>query len=125
MELRLGEIMTPEPLTAPPGTSLSDAAALMRERSVGSVIVADESGVLGILTERDLVKATADGAHPTDTSVDKWMTASPVSMPTSGEITHALDQMMERHFRHIPIVDDGKLVGVVSFRQLVEAAKIR
>ncbi len=125
MELRLGEIMTPDPLTAPPGTPLADAAALMRERGVGSVIVEDDSGVLGILTERDLVKATADGAHPTDATVDQWMTPSPVTLPTSGDITHALDQMMERHFRHIPIVDDGKLVGVVSFRQLVEAAKIR
>ena len=81
--------------------------------------------MVGILTERDLVKATADGAHPTDATVDQWMTHDPVTMPPDGDITHALDQMMERHFRHIPIVDGDKLVGVVSFRQLVEAAKIR
>jgi citrate synthase len=123
--LRLGDIMTPDPLTAPPTTPLSEAAAIMRERGVGSVIVNDESGVVGILTERDLVRAAADGAHPTDATIDRWMTPSPVTMPTDGDITHALDQMMERHFRHIPIVDGDKLVGVVSFRQLVEAAKIR
>jgi citrate synthase len=123
--LRLGDIMTPDPLTAPPGTALAQAAATMRERSVGSVIVADGNGVVGIVTERDLVRAAADGAHPTDATVDRWMTPSPVTMPSDGDITHALDQMIERHFRHIPIVDDGKLVGVVSFRQLIEAAKIR
>lgn len=124
--MRLGEIMTPDPLTEPPATSLADAAASMRERSVGSIIVVDDGGgVVGILTERDLVKATADGAHPTDATVDEWMTHSPVTMPSDGDVTHALDQMMERHFRHIPIVDGSKLVGVVSFRQLVEAAKIR
>ena len=124
MELRLGEIMTPDPLTAPSGTSLAEAAATMRERSVGSLIVIDD-GVKGILTERDLVKAAADGAHPTDATVDQWMTSNPVTMPPTGDITHALDQMMERHFRHIPIVDGDKLVGIVSFRQLVESAKIR
>jgi citrate synthase len=117
--------MTPDPLTAPPGTPLAEAAASMRERGVGSVIVADETRVLGILTERDLVRAAADGAHPTDATVDRWMTADPVTFAPDGDVTHALDQMMERHFRHIPIVDGDKLVGVVSFRQLVEAAKIR
>lgn len=125
MELRLGELMTPDPLTVPPGTSLADAAAAMRERSVGSVIVADDSRVVGIVTERDLVKAAADGAHPTESTVDRWMTPDPVAFPPDGDITHALDQMIERHFRHIPIVDGEKLVGVVSFRQLIEAAKIR
>jgi single-strand DNA-binding protein len=123
--LRLGDVMTPDPLTAPPGTPLSEAAAVMRERSVGSVIVADDSGVVGILTERDLVRAAADGAHPTDATVDRWMTPSPMTMPPDGDITHALDQMIERHFRHIPICEGKRLVGVVSFRQLIEAAKIR
>src|SRR5688572_25646626 len=100
--LRLGDIMTPEPLTAPPGTPLSEAATIMRERGVGSVIVCDGNDVVGILTERDLVKAAADGAHPTDATVERWMTPSPVTMPMDGDITHALDQMIERHFRHIP-----------------------
>lgn len=125
MPLHLGEIMTPDALTATPGTSLADAAAAMRERSVGSVVIADDSGVVGIITERDIVKATADGAHPTETKVDRWMTPSPVMMSSDDDVTHALDQMIERHFRHIPVVDGDKLVGVVSFRQLIEAAKIR
>lgn len=125
MELRLGAVMTPDPLTAAPGTTLADAAAAMREQGVGSVIVADDGKVLGIITERDIVKAAADGAHPTDATVDDWMTPAPVTMPPDEDITHALDQMIDRHFRHIPIVDGDKLVGVVSFRQLIESAKIR
>src|SRR5206468_5862937 len=60
-----------------------------------------------------------------ETTLDAWMTTAPVSMPPDAGITVALDQMMERHFRHIPVVEDDKLVGIVSFRQLVEAAKIR
>ena len=125
MPLQLGEIMTPDALTAPPGTSLADGAAAMRERSVGSLVICDGEDVVGIITERDIVKATADGAHPTETKVDQWMTASPVTMSTDDDVTHALDQMIERHFRHIPVMDGAKLVGVVSFRQLIEAAKIR
>src|SRR5919109_309603 len=117
--------MTPDALTVPTGTSLADAAAAMRERMVGSVVVQDDGPVLGILTERDLVKATADGAHPTDAKVEKWMTPDPVTMPPDGDVTHALDQMIDHHFRHIPIVDGDKLVGIVSFRQLIEASKIR
>jgi citrate synthase len=126
VELRLGEVMTPDPLTAKPGTSLAEAAALMREKGVGSLVIADDAGkVAGIITERDCVRATADGAHPTETKVDAWMTHDPVTMSSDSGITVALDQMMERHFRHIPVSDNGKLVGIVSFRQLVEAAKIR
>jgi citrate synthase len=125
VELRLSALMTPDPLTVPPGTPLAEAAAVMRERGVGSVIVADDNGVVGIVTERDLVKAAADGAHPMDATVDSWMTPDPVTLPPDGDVTHALDQMIERHFRHIPICDGDKLVGVVSFRQLIEAAKIR
>jgi citrate synthase len=123
--VNLGEVMTPDALTVPTGTSLADAAAAMRERMVGSVVVQDDGPVLGILTERDLVKATADGAHPTDAKVEKWMTPDPVTMPPDGDVTHALDQMIDHHFRHIPIVDGDKLVGIVSFRQLIEASKIR
>jgi citrate synthase len=126
VELRLSELMTPDPLTAAPDAALAEAAALMRERDAGSVVVEDARGeVVGILTERDLLKAIADSAHPTDATVQDWMTPSPVTLPPDGDVTSALDQMMERHFRHIPIVDGTKLVGIVSFRQLVEAAKIR
>jgi citrate synthase len=125
MELRLSAVMTPEPLTTAPGTTLADAAALMRERSVGSVVVADHEQVQGIVTERDLVRAAADGAHPTSATVEQWMTPSPITLSPDEPITHALDQMIDHHFRHIPIVDGDKLVGIVSFRQLIEAAKIR
>ena len=125
MELRLSAVMTPDPLTAPPDTKLADAAAIMREKGVGSIVIIDEDSVQGILTERDLVRAAADGAHPTDATVNQWMTPSPVTLSQDEPITHALDQMIDRHFRHIPIVDGDKLVGIVSFRQLIEAAKIR
>jgi len=125
-DLRLGEVMTPDPLTTAPGTTLAEAASAMRERKVGSIVVVDGSEVVGILTERDLVRATGSGAHPTDERVDGWMTSTPVTMQPTDDITHALDQMFERSFRHIPVVDEGgALVGIVSLRQLIGVAKLR
>jgi len=125
VELRLGDVMTPDPLVTAPGSTLAAAAAKMGEAKVGSIVVADGESVVGILTERDLVRAAADGATPSDTKVDAWMTASPVTLAPEDDVTHALDEMMEHHFRHIPIRDGQKLVGIVSFRQLIEAAKLR
>jgi citrate synthase len=124
-DVHLRDVMTPDPLTASPDTPMAEAAAAMREREVGSAVIVDNGHVVGILTERDLVRAAADGAHPTGVTVSSWMTPTPVTMPPDEGITHALDQMIERHFRHIPVVDGDKLVGVVSFRQLIESAKIR
>lgn len=125
MELRLRDVMTPDPLVTESGSTLSAAAAKMGEAKVGSVVVADGESVLGILTERDLVRAAGEGANPAEAQVEAWMTASPVTLAPDDYVTHALDEMIEHHFRHIPICDGDKLVGIVSFRQLIESAKLR
>jgi citrate synthase len=124
-DVRLGEVMTSDPLTEEPSAPLASAAAAMRERGVGSAVVVEDGNVVGIITERDIVRAAAEGAHPTDHSIEEWMTRQPVTMPPSEGITHALEQMLDRNFRHIPIVDGDKLVGIVSLRQLIGAARIR
>ncbi len=124
-ELRLGNIMTPDPLTTAPRTPLAEAAGAMQERGVGSVIVVEDGKVVGILTERDLVRATAEGAHPSEVAIDTWMTSSPVTMTPDDDATHALETMFERGFRHIPIVDSEKLVGIVSLRQVIGSARLR
>ncbi|HVE91218.1 MAG TPA: citrate synthase [Actinomycetota bacterium] len=124
-EIRLGEIMTPDPLTTPPQATLAEAASAMRERKVGSTVVCDQGTVVGILTERDLVRAAGDGADPNSTRVEQWMTRSPVTMTPADDITHALDRMLDRGFRHLPILDGEGLTGIVSLRQLIAAARIR
>jgi citrate synthase len=124
-DVRLGDVMTADPLTVAPSESLAEAAASMRERSVGSCVVVQNGDVLGIITERDLVKATADGAHPTESTVESWMTRDPIMLGPGAGITNALEQMLDHNFRHVPIVDGDKLVGIVSLRQLIGAARIR
>src|SRR5258705_7851511 len=123
-ELRLGEVMTRDPLTAAPSVALADVAAAMRRRGVGSAVIVEEGRVVGILTERDALAALAAGALPNDARAEAWMTPSPLTLGPADGVTHALEEMLKRNIRHIPIVDGGRLVGIVSLRQLVNAARI-
>jgi len=125
MELRLRDLMTPAPLTAAPTATLAAAAAAMRQRDVSSAVVLRDDAVVGILTERDLARAAAAGAAPATTPVAAWMTPEPVTLPPDSEITSALERMLERNVRHLPVCADGVLVGTVSLRQLVRAASLR
>src|SRR5262249_22997348 len=124
-DVHLGEIMRTDPVTSSPQSTLADAAAAMRRRGAGSTVVVDGTRVVGIVTERDLAAATAAGADPTTTVVGTWMTPAPVTMSAAADLTGALDAMLRRHFRHIPIVDGDALAGVVSLRQIVNAARLR
>lgn len=124
MEKRLEEIMDREPLTVPSLATLASAATAMAERCVGAAVVVDADRVVGILTERDLARAAARGADPTATPVAAWMTEGPLTMNPFDEPTQALDRMLDRHFRHIPVCEDGRLVGIVSLRRLTRAASL-
>ncbi len=124
-ELALAEVMTPEPLTTTPAATLAEAAAAMQRRGVGSAVVLEGDAVVGIVTERDLVRATASGVDPGRAAVATWMSRSPVTARPADDVTHALDAMLARSFRHLPVVDGERLVGVVSLRQLVGAARLR
>src|SRR4029453_10842444 len=78
-----------------------------------------------ILTERDLARAVAAGAAPGETPVTAWMSPEPVTSTPESEIPAALERMLDRNVRHLPVCADGGLVGTVSLRQLVRAASLR
>lgn len=124
-DVHLGTIMRTDPVTSSPRTTLAEAAAAMRRRGAGSTVVVDDGHVVGIVTERDLTAATAAGADPTITPIGAWMTPAPITMAASADVTGALDAMLRRHFRHIPVLDGEALAGVVSLRQIVSAARLR
>lgn len=111
-------------VTVKPGTTLRDAARALYENGVGSLLVVGDDGTLvGIFTERDLVKAVAQGAS-LDSSIDSYMTPKPVTVNPKDSIWKALDMMIEYGIRHIPVVDDkGRLVGVVSMRDLLRGIR--
>jgi CBS domain-containing protein len=103
--------------------SLRVAAQLLTERRIGAVAVTDSAGQLaGILSERDIVRAVArDGAAAMDAPVSSAMTAKVVTASPADRIDAALARMTDRRIRHLPVIQDGALVGFVSIGDLVKA----
>ena len=94
-----------------------DAARLMKHRRVGSVLVMNKEVLEGIFTERDMVyRVVADGLDPDMTPLSKVMTSNPDTIDASASALDALKAMTERSYRHLPVMDEGRIVGVVSTR---------
>ncbi|HKM84578.1 MAG TPA: CBS domain-containing protein [Terriglobales bacterium] len=118
------EMCDPEVAKVPVGATAEQAIRAMLDRHVGAVAVTDENHrVAGIFTERDVLRRLALGDHdPRNVSVREVMT-TPVEMATRATTaSEALATMVERHYRHLPIVDDdGRLLGMLSIRNLLQA----
>jgi citrate synthase len=121
----VAEVMSSPPVTAVPSETIAEAAARMVERRVGSVIVVDDTRPIGILTERDLVRFGASGAEGSGTKVSEWMTADPDCVGPEVSVQEAFASLAEHGYRHIPVVEGGVLVGVVSLRDLMRVASIQ
>lgn len=105
-----------DPLTLPPTTTVQQACRHMATRRVGAVLVTDRDGqLLGIFTGRDGInRVLADGKSAKKTTLAEVMTDHPTTMPPGKTAIDALRLMWDGGFRHVPIVDDGRLLGVVS-----------
>src|SRR2546423_7848653 len=120
----VGDVMSREVLTVSTSETVADASAHMNERKVGSVLVTDGTRVLGILTERDLIKTSAAGVDTSIAKVSEWMTPDPDTISSDVGIQQAFTSLWEHGYRHIPVVDDGELRGVVTMRDLMKVAQI-
>jgi CBS domain-containing protein len=118
----LGDLMTREVLEVAPEDTLGQAAEAMVERGVGSCVVSDFGRLIGILTERDLLHAVAGRVHSSEARVREWMTSEPVTASESTAIEEAARTMLEQGFRHLPVVEGDRAVGMVSIRDVVEWA---
>jgi CBS domain-containing protein len=108
-------------LTAPPDAPISRVASSMAERNAGAVVVVDGERTVGIFTERDAVfRVLAKGLRPEDTRLDAVMTRDPHTLGPDASYGHALALMQEHGFRHVPVIEKGKIVGIVTARNALD-----
>jgi CBS domain-containing protein len=121
----IGAIMTKDPVTIDAAQSINDAIQLMIKQDIGCVAVLNKGKLAGIFTERDVLKRVAvKGLDKKNTPVQKVMTSNLVTLPPTALIGQVLEEMRNRHFRHMVVVGDGsQLVGIVSMRDVLKYAK--
>ena len=111
-----------ETSTIPPQATVLDAITLMSSKGIGAIIVVDADQVVGILSERDYTRKVALMHRKSDqTSVAEIMTPNVISVTRSHTVDACLSLMTERHIRHLPIIENNQLLGVVSIGDLVKA----
>ena len=94
----------------------------LNDVGMGAAVVKDFGKLIGIITERDLLKAMAARVHTSEARVRQWMTEDPVTALGDTEAEDAAKQMLERGFRHLPVVEEsGQVIGLVSLRRVVAA----
>jgi CBS domain-containing protein len=97
----------------------SEVAERMNRQNVGSVIVKDHGRLIGILTERDMLRAMAARVHTSDARVRQFMTTDPITAPPDMDLEAAAEVMLDNGFRHLPVVDGSNVIGVVSLRRVM------
>lgn len=113
-----------ELVTFAPGAIVREVVDIMAKRRFGAVPVVEDDRLVGIFTERDvLVRVLAAGKNPDTTRLDEVMTRDPDTVKSSDAVLHALELMNQHGYRHLPVVDGDRLVGVVSIRDLYRSVK--
>ena len=115
--------MIKDVLTVDPTASIGEAAEKMDAAGVGAIVVVEDfARIVGIVTERDLLRAVASRARAAEARVRQWMTADPFTVGPETSIEDAAKIMFERNFRHLPVVQEGRNLGIVSLRMLARWA---
>jgi CBS domain-containing protein len=113
------EIMTRDPKTVNASDTIVDAARVMNEADIGDVVVVDSGDVKGIVTDRDIVvRAIAEGRDPQSTSVSDVCSSGVETIEPDASVDDALRKMREADIRRLPVVQDGKPVGILSLGDL-------
>jgi CBS domain-containing protein len=121
-DVTVRQIMSTEIVSVGPSSTVAEAATLMGKQRVGSALVMDGDTVMGIFTERDIVRALAADFDAAGHEVADWMTAQPATVEPDLPARAALDRMLAGGYRHLPVVEDGATIGIVSIRDLSRAA---
>jgi CBS domain-containing protein len=112
------DLMTTNPVTMPPGTPVRDAARAMREQDIGDVLVAEDGRLRGIVTDRDIVvRAIAEGRDP-DTPIGEFASRDVRTLTPDSSVEDAIQIARDDEVRRIPVVQDGRPVGIISLGDL-------
>jgi CBS domain-containing protein len=99
-------------------TTIAEAASRMAQRRVGSFLVMNGERLAGIFTERDIVRAISQDAAALQAQIAHWMTPDPRTISPDASLEDALDAMVEGNYRHLPVTDGDRLVGMLSMRDV-------
>ncbi|MBI4448613.1 CBS domain-containing protein [Candidatus Woesearchaeota archaeon] len=119
--IKVVDAMTRLPISVAPGTTLQDCAHLMKEKKVGSLLVKEGDSLVGILTERDVVrKAVASGLDAAKTPAKDVMVEEVITTPPNADIFEAIHLMKDHDIRHLPVADGKKLVGFITIKDILK-----
>jgi CBS domain-containing protein len=116
------EIMSSGLITVDPDSTVAQAATVMAEKRVGSALVLVGDSLAGIFTERDIVRALSQDFDAPGHPIAHWMTKDPITIGPDESSDAALDLMLKGGFRHVPVVEEGAVIGIVSIRDLSRAS---
>jgi CBS domain-containing protein len=126
MAKKVRDAMTPEPRVADPSLSLAEAARVMKSEDIGSLPVLQEGELVAVLTDRDIViRAVAESADPSATMVGDIASRRPVTIEPDEDLDEALAQMARAQVRRLPVVEGGRLVGVLAQADIAQEAKAK
>jgi CBS domain-containing protein len=120
--MQVADVMKTDVKTTTPEDTFDRVAKLLHDNQVSSIVVMDRDRVAGIVTERDLVNLVADGLDPTTTKVGDRMSTDLDTVEPRTDIAEAAEHMARLRIRHLPVVDNGRLAGIISIRDLTNWA---
>ena len=115
----IADILRPEFITVAPEDTLGEVDEKMMSQNVGAAVVKDFGRLIGILTERDMLRAMASRMHTSEARVRQWMTADPITATPAMSLDEAAKVMLDHGFRHLPVMDGTTVLGVVSLRRVL------
>ena len=115
------EVMSTNLIVVEPGATVAEAATVMGGKHVGSALVMDGDRLTGIFTERDIVRALGEHFDAAGHQVANWMTVRPTTIGPDASTDEALDLMLRGGFRHLPVLEEDRVVGMLSLRDIAAA----
>jgi CBS domain-containing protein len=122
--VQLADLMATDVLAVSPDTTIADAARRMVAREAGAAVVIQDGSLVGVISERDLIRAIPDACRP-ETPVAARMSRDVMTASPRTSVPEAMAIMIDGHFRHLPVVEAGRVLGMVSMRDLMSWASLR